>query len=78
LVPRRRARATGEGTWPVVERDATGNPTFTAVGHYADELVREDGAWVFSARRGHLDIPTALAFRSDQAAQARANVPRGD
>ena len=62
-------RARGEGMWLAVERDAGVQPTVSAVGHYADELVREDGSWVFAARRAYLDIPPARAPVAAQVTQ---------
>ena len=69
-------RATGEGMWLAVVRDPDDNPTVPLVGHFVDELVHEDGSWVFSARRSYLDIPTARAVLAAQASEPKSNRPQ--
>jgi hypothetical protein len=50
-----RARATS--TWSYVVRDPDDTPRLAKLGHYEDELVREDGAWRFARRAAPTDIP---------------------
>jgi uncharacterized protein (TIGR02246 family) len=50
-----RARATS--TWSYVVRDHDDTPRLAKLGHYEDELVREDGVWRFARRAAPTDIP---------------------
>ena len=50
-----RARATS--TWSYVVRADGDTPRLEKLGHYEDELVREDGAWRFARRAAPTDIP---------------------
>jgi uncharacterized protein (TIGR02246 family) len=54
-VDRDRARATS--TWSYVVRDADDTPRLAKLGHFEDELVREDGVWRFARRAAPTDIP---------------------
>ena len=47
--------ATGEAVWVAILRAESGPPT-VRVGRHVDKLVREDGHWRFSERRGFMDI----------------------
>jgi uncharacterized protein (TIGR02246 family) len=49
-------RATARSTWIYVVRGADGEPTLCKVGHYEDDLVREDGAWRFARRFAPMDM----------------------
>lgn len=50
-------RATARSTWIYVIRDDEGCPTLCKVGHYEDDLVREDGEWRFARRFAPRDMP---------------------
>jgi len=50
-------RATGEVTWTVVSRTASGEAAVTSIGRHLDDYVREDGHWRIQKRRGFRDIP---------------------
>ena len=50
-------RATATSTWSYVVRGAGDAPVLEKLGHYEDELVREDGAWRFARRAAPTDIP---------------------
>ena len=50
-------RATARSTWIYVVRDDEGGPSLCKVGHYEDELVREDGEWRFARRFAPMDMP---------------------
>jgi uncharacterized protein (TIGR02246 family) len=50
-----RARATS--TWSYVVRSDDDTPRLEKLGHYEDELVREDGVWRFARRAAPTDIP---------------------
>jgi uncharacterized protein (TIGR02246 family) len=52
-------RATARSTWIYVVRGADGEPSLCKVGHYDDELVREDGEWRFARRFAPMDMPAA-------------------
>lgn len=52
-------RATARSTWIYVVRGDEGEPTLSKVGHYEDELVREDGEWRFARRFAPMDMPAA-------------------
>ena len=54
-------RATARVMWTVIHRDANGQPRLTMVGHHHDDLVREDGCWRFSKRRGTIEFPTTFS-----------------
>lgn len=51
--------AAAEVSWAVIVRGESGAPALTMYGRHVDELVREDGAWRFLRREGHVDIPSA-------------------
>ena len=50
-------RATAEVTWAVVARSETGAPELAMLGRHVDQLVREQGRWLFLRREGHIDLP---------------------
>ena len=50
-------RASARSTWIYVVRDDEGGPSLCKVGHYEDELVREDGEWRFARRFAPMDMP---------------------
>jgi uncharacterized protein (TIGR02246 family) len=50
-------RARAESTWAYVVRGDDGGPVLAKLGHYDDELVREDGRWRFLRRDAPMDIP---------------------
>ncbi len=50
-------RATATSTWSYVVRDADDTPQLAKLGHYEDELVREDGVWRFAHRTAPTDVP---------------------
>jgi uncharacterized protein (TIGR02246 family) len=50
-------RATASTTWALIRRAEGDEPKVELLGHYDDELAREDGRWRFKRRRAHLDIP---------------------
>jgi uncharacterized protein (TIGR02246 family) len=50
-----RARATS--TWSYIVRADDDTPRLEKLGHYDDELVREDGVWRFARRAAPTDIP---------------------
>jgi len=50
-------RATATSTWSYVVRSADDTPHLEKLGHYEDELVREDGAWRFARRAAPTDVP---------------------
>jgi uncharacterized protein (TIGR02246 family) len=50
-------RASASSTWSYVVRDADDEPQLAKLGHYEDQLVREDGAWRFAHRAAPTDIP---------------------
>jgi uncharacterized protein (TIGR02246 family) len=49
-------RARARSTWIYVVREADGGPDLCKVGHYDDDLVREDGAWRFARRAAPTDL----------------------
>jgi uncharacterized protein (TIGR02246 family) len=49
-------RARARSTWIYLVRGAEGEPTLCKVGHYEDELVREDGEWRFARRHAPMDM----------------------
>ena len=49
-------RATSVVIWSYVTHDDDGFPLLLQLGHYYDELVREDGAWRFQRRRITRDL----------------------
>jgi uncharacterized protein (TIGR02246 family) len=49
-------RATARSTWIYLVRGDEGEPTLCKVGHYEDDLVREDGEWRFARRFAPLDM----------------------
>jgi uncharacterized protein (TIGR02246 family) len=50
-------RARAESTWAYVVKGDDGEPVLCKLGHYDDELVREDGKWRFLRREAPMDIP---------------------
>jgi 3-phenylpropionate/cinnamic acid dioxygenase small subunit len=44
-------------TWALIRRGESDEPELALLGHYRDELAREDGRWRFRSRRAHIDIP---------------------
>ena len=52
--------ATSQVMWSVVTRDTAGAARLAMIGRHRDELVREDGRWKFTRRRGYVDIPSAI------------------
>jgi hypothetical protein len=50
-------RAAAETSWALITRGEGDVPQLTLWGHYADQLVREDGEWRFARRVAHTDIP---------------------
>jgi len=50
-------RATARSTWIYLVRADDDGPTLSKVGHYEDELVREDGEWRFARRFAPMDMP---------------------
>jgi uncharacterized protein (TIGR02246 family) len=50
-------RATARSTWIYVVRDDEGGPSLCKVGHYEDDLVREEGEWRFARRFAPMDMP---------------------
>jgi hypothetical protein len=53
--------ATSDVMWTVVHREEDGLPSLSMIGRHRDELVREDGRWLFLKRRGLVDIPSAMS-----------------
>ena len=49
--------ATARSTWIYLVRGDDGEPTLCKVGHYEDDLVRENGAWRFARRFAPMDMP---------------------
>jgi ketosteroid isomerase-like protein len=49
-------RATAGVTWLYVVKGDDGGPALAKLGHYEDELVREDGRWRFARRAAPTDI----------------------
>jgi uncharacterized protein (TIGR02246 family) len=52
-------RATARSTWIYLVRGDDDGPTLSKVGHYEDELVREDGEWRFARRFAPMDMAGA-------------------
>jgi uncharacterized protein (TIGR02246 family) len=48
--------ATARSTWIYIVRAEDGGPSLCKVGHYDDELVREDGQWRFARRHAPMDM----------------------
>jgi ketosteroid isomerase-like protein len=48
--------ASGECVWAAIGRGTEGAEPSVLVGRHVDNLVREDGFWRFSVRRGFLDM----------------------
>jgi hypothetical protein len=51
-------RARAQSTWLYVVKGEDGGPLLSKLGHYDDELVRENGRWLFLRREAPMDIPT--------------------
>jgi hypothetical protein len=49
-------RARADVTWLYVVKGDDGGPALAKLGHYEDELVREDGQWRFARRVAPTDI----------------------
>jgi uncharacterized protein (TIGR02246 family) len=49
-------RASARSTWIYLVRSGDGEPTLSKVGHYEDDLVREDGEWRFARRFAPMDM----------------------
>ena len=49
-------RATSRSTWIYVIRTEDDQPSLCKVGHYEDDLVREDGEWRFARRHAPMDM----------------------
>jgi uncharacterized protein (TIGR02246 family) len=49
-------RATARSTWIYLVRGDDGEPTLCKVGHYEDELIRENGTWLFARRFAPMDM----------------------
>jgi hypothetical protein len=49
-------RARAEVTWLYVVRGENDTPQLAKLGHYDDELAREDGRWRFARRAAPTDI----------------------
>jgi uncharacterized protein (TIGR02246 family) len=52
-------RASARSTWIYIVRAEDGGPSLCKVGHYDDELVREDGQWRFGRRHAPMDMTAA-------------------
>jgi uncharacterized protein (TIGR02246 family) len=52
--------ATSQVMWTVVNLDDDGQARLSMLGRHRDDLVREDGRWVFARRRGFVDLPRVL------------------
>jgi ketosteroid isomerase-like protein len=50
-------RARAQSTWAYVVKGDDGGPVLAKLGHYDDELVREDDRWRFLRRAAPMDIP---------------------
>jgi SnoaL-like domain len=50
-------RARAQSTWLYVVKGEDGGPLLSKLGHYDDELVRENGRWLFLRREAPMDIP---------------------
>jgi len=50
-------RASSTSTWAYVVRGEDDTPVLDKLGHYEDELVREDGRWRFAHRHAPIDVP---------------------
>jgi uncharacterized protein (TIGR02246 family) len=50
--------ARARSTWIYLVRGEGGEPTLAKVGHYEDELIREDGEWRFARRFAPMDMPS--------------------
>jgi uncharacterized protein (TIGR02246 family) len=55
--------ASSEVMWSVVRLDDDGQARLSMLGRHRDDLVREDGRWVFARRRGFVDIPSMMPDR---------------
>jgi hypothetical protein len=51
-------RATATTKWIFVVQEEANRPQPVLMGHYEDDLVRENGSWRFQRRVVHSDIPT--------------------
>jgi uncharacterized protein (TIGR02246 family) len=50
-------RASSVTTWVYVTKSTEDTPSWTYLGHYVDQFIREDGAWKFLRRQSFRDIP---------------------
>jgi len=51
--------------WTFVMKAADGSPQAVFVGHYEDDLVREDGRWLFKYRKVYADMASPGAIPED-------------
>jgi uncharacterized protein (TIGR02246 family) len=56
LDPDNADRARAELAWLYVVKNADGGPTLAKFGHYADDLIREEGRWCFLRRQAATDV----------------------
>jgi len=52
--------ATAEVMWTVILRGKEDKPIVGMIGRHQDELVRENGSWLFRVRAGFVDVPGAI------------------
>lgn len=50
-------RATADVPWALIVRGDGDVPELTLWGHYADELIKQDGRWRFARRVANTDVP---------------------
>lgn len=53
-------RATSQVMWTVILRGDNDQPVVGMIGSHRDELIREQGQWLFLTRTGYVDIPSAM------------------
>ena len=46
--------------WTVILRGENDQPVVGMIGSHRDELIREQGQWLFLTRTGYVDIPSAM------------------
>jgi uncharacterized protein (TIGR02246 family) len=51
-------RASSVTKWVYVTKSADNTPSWTYLGHYVDQFIRENGVWKFLRRQSFRDIPT--------------------